>query len=62
MSKSHFIEAAEICLANGVRLLDDADYVCYPDHPGATPFALETLAQEEFAKAFFLFLAARGAE
>jgi hypothetical protein len=45
-----------------VRLLDDADYVCYPDHPGATPFALATLAQEEFAKAFFLFLAARGAE
>jgi AbiV family abortive infection protein len=61
MRKSHFIEAAELCVSNGERLLDDADFVNSPEHLSGTPFALATIAQEEFAKAFLLFLASRGA-
>ena len=61
MRNSHFIEAAELCLANGERLLYDADWVNFSEHPAGTSFALATIAQEEFAKAFLLFLAARGA-
>lgn len=49
-----------MCLSNGERLLDDADFVNRPEHPAGTPFALATIAQEEFAKAFLLFLASRG--
>jgi AbiV family abortive infection protein len=60
MRKSHFIVAAEMCLANGVRLLADADFVSDSERPAGTSFALAMIAQEEFAKAFFLFLAARG--
>lgn len=60
MRKSHFIEAAELCVANGERLLYDADLLAYPEHPAGTPFVLARIAQEEFAKAFLLFLAARG--
>jgi AbiV family abortive infection protein len=60
MRKAHFVEAAESCVANGERLLYDAELLAYPDHPGATPFVLARIAQEEFAKAFLLFLAARG--
>ncbi len=61
MRKSHFKEAAELCLSNGKQLLDDAEWVSHPDHPAGTAFALATIAQEEFAKAFLLFLASRGA-
>ncbi len=60
MPKSHFIEAAELCIANGERLLYDAEFIAYPDHPAGTPFVLARIAQEEFAKAFLLFLVARG--
>jgi AbiV family abortive infection protein len=60
MRKSHFIEAAELCVANGERLLDDADWVNYSERPPGASFALTTIAQEEFAKAFLLFLASRG--
>jgi len=60
MSKSHFMEAAEACIANGERLLDDLDWMIYPERPMATCFALATIAQEEFAKAFLLFLAGKG--
>lgn len=57
MGKSHFIEAAEACIANGERLLDDVDWMIFPDRPAATCFVLATIAQEEFAKALLLFLA-----
>jgi AbiV family abortive infection protein len=60
MGKSHFIEAAEACFTNGERLLYDADFISSPEHPAGTSFALATIAQEEFAKAFFLWLASRG--
>jgi AbiV family abortive infection protein len=59
MGKSHFIEAADACFANGERLLYDADFVSDSEHPAGTPFALATIAQEEFAKAFLLWLASR---
>jgi AbiV family abortive infection protein len=59
MRKSHFVEAAEACVANGERLLDDADFVSHPEHPAGTSFALAMIAQEEFAKAFLLWLAYR---
>ena len=60
MGKSPFIEAAKACFANAERLLNDADFVSHPEHPGGTSFALATIAQEEFAKAFLLWLASRG--
>lgn len=43
------------CLANGERLLDDAQALEFRD-PAPTRFMLAILAQEEFAKAFLLFL------
>lgn len=58
MEKAHFVEAAIACLSNGERLLEDAKWYIPEEHPG-TSFALATIAQEEFAKAFFLFLASR---
>jgi AbiV family abortive infection protein len=58
--KSHFREAAERCIENGVRLLDDVDWLYYEERPAATCLALATIAQEEFAKAFFLTLVDRG--
>jgi AbiV family abortive infection protein len=61
MGKSHFIEAADACFANGARLLDDADFLSHPEQPAGTSFALATIAQEEFAKAFLLWLASRNA-
>lgn len=60
MGKSHFFSAAEACLANGERLLYDADWVHFSEHPAATTFALSMIAQEEFAKAFLLFLVDKG--
>jgi AbiV family abortive infection protein len=59
MGKSHFIDAAEACFANGEHLLDDADFISHPEQPSGTSFALATIAQEEFAKAFLLWLASR---
>ena len=55
MKKSHFHHAANACLENGKRLLDDAEMLEYEDPP-ATAFALVIIAQEEFAKAFLLTL------
>ena len=52
-----FIDAAAECLSNGERLIEDARWL--PDDRPATRFALATIAQEEFAKAFLLFLASR---
>lgn len=60
MVKMHFIEAADACFSNGERLLNDADFVSHPEHPAGTTFALATIAQEEFAKSFLLWLASRG--
>lgn len=60
MRKSHFLEAAEACFVNGQRLLDDVDWMIYPDRPAATCFVLATIAQEEFAKTFLLFLVDKG--
>jgi hypothetical protein len=43
-----------------MRLLDDVDWLYYEERPAATCLALATIAQEEFAKAFFLALVDRG--
>jgi AbiV family abortive infection protein len=59
MTSAHFIEAAAACLSNGERLIEDAKWL--PEDRSATTFALATIAQEEFAKAFLLFLASRNA-
>ncbi|MBN1636623.1 MAG: AbiV family abortive infection protein [Deltaproteobacteria bacterium] len=55
MKKSHFHHAANACLENGKRLLNDAEMLEYEDPP-ATAFALVIIAQEEFAKSFLLTL------
>ena len=55
---SHFGEAASACLANGDRLLDDAEMLEYSEPPSSA-FALAITAQEEFAKDFLLFLVSR---
>jgi AbiV family abortive infection protein len=60
MQKSQFLKAAEACLANGDRLLYDADWVLYEEHRAATSLTLAMIAQEEFAKAFLLLLVDRG--
>lgn|SRR2546425_2207555 len=58
MDKSRFVEAAAACLSNGERLLYDVEFLSDLQHP-STSFALSTIAQEEFAKAFLLFLVSR---
>jgi AbiV family abortive infection protein len=58
MDKSCFIEASAACLSNGQRLLYDAESSSDPEYSG-TSFALATIAQEEFAKAFLMFLVSR---
>lgn len=60
MKKSYFGEAAERCIENGIRLLEDVDWLYFEERPAATCLALATIAQEEFAKAFFLTLVDRG--
>lgn len=45
----------EACVANGIRLLEDADWVLHLKPP-ATAMMLTIIAQEEFAKAFILSL------
>lgn len=57
MHSAQFIRAATACLSNGERLIEDARWL--PDDRPATKFALATIAQEKFAKAFLLFLASR---
>lgn len=58
MKNAHFVEAAAACLSNGERLIEDARWL--PEDRPATTFALAMIAQEEFAKAFLLFLVSRG--
>ncbi len=55
MKKSHFQHAANACLENGKRLINDAEMLIREDPP-STAFALVIIAQEEFAKAFLLTL------
>jgi AbiV family abortive infection protein len=57
MKSVHFVEAAAACLSNGERLIEDARWL--PEDRPATTFALALIAQEEFAKAFLLFLVSR---
>ena len=58
MEKSHFIKSARACLANGNRLLEDAEMMEFGDPP-LSSFFLSAIAQEEFAKGFLLCLVAR---
>jgi AbiV family abortive infection protein len=58
MDKSRFTEAAAACVSNGERLLDDAEFLVHSEPP-STSFALALIAQEEFAKAFLLFLVSK---
>jgi AbiV family abortive infection protein len=55
--KSRFLDPARACRANGQRLLDEAEWLS--TEQARTCFALATIAQEEFAKAFLLILVAR---
>jgi AbiV family abortive infection protein len=54
-SVANYKDAISACVANGKRLLEDAEWLrdsdCNP-----TTLALTILAEEEFAKAFFLYL------
>jgi hypothetical protein len=45
----------DACIANGDRLLDDAVMLEFQE-PASTRLMVSLLAQEEFAKAFLLFL------
>jgi AbiV family abortive infection protein len=58
MDSEHFI-SARACVANGRRLLEDAEMLEF-SNPPSTSFAIATIAQEEFAKGFFMVLIARG--
>lgn len=58
MEQLHFIDAANACLRNGRRLLDDAEMLEFEDPP-CSSFVLAIIAQEEFAKGFLLFLVSR---
>lgn len=51
-------DAARAALANGRRLIDDAEYLIYGEPPSTSSF-LASIAQEEFAKSFLLALCAR---
>jgi AbiV family abortive infection protein len=59
MEKSYLKHAAEACLNNGERLLDDALMLEF-SKPPATAFYLTIIAQEEFAKSFLLMLVYKG--
>jgi AbiV family abortive infection protein len=47
--------AIRACVANGQRLLEDGEWLRDSDR-NPTTLALTILAEEEFAKAFFLYL------
>ena len=53
--KSVLTASFQACIANGERVLDDAMQVEFQDPP-CTKLMLSMVAQEEFAKAFLLFL------
>lgn len=55
MQKVSLSKAIEASLCNGERILNDAEMLLYPES-APTAFALSVLAQEEFAKAFLLYL------
>ncbi|SRR6266851_3110648 len=57
--KEGLTASLEACIANGIRLLEDADWVLHLKPP-ATAFMLAMIAQEEFAKAFILSLIRSG--
>src|SRR6266496_2163891 len=59
MVNDGFLKSANACVANGRRLLEDAEMLEYSDPPSAS-FALAIIAQEEFAKGFWMCLVARG--
>jgi AbiV family abortive infection protein len=56
--KPKFIASARACLANGKRLLDDAEMLEFAEPP-CSSLALAIIAQEEFAKGFLMCLVAR---
>jgi len=47
------------CVANGDRLLDDAQLLEF-EKPPASQYALSIIAQEEYSKAFLLYLVMAG--
>jgi AbiV family abortive infection protein len=55
---SHYLDSAKECLSNGKRLLENIEWLDSASQR-STSFALATIAQEEFAKAFLLILVAR---
>lgn len=59
MNPSHLSKSVVACVDNGERLLEDAQYFSdFKRYP--TAYALLIVAQEEFAKAFMLYLIAEG--
>lgn len=54
------LESIEAIIENGRRLLEDADMIEFGEPP-ATAFFIIRIAQEEFAKAFLLFIVHSGA-
>jgi AbiV family abortive infection protein len=57
--KADLTNAIDACIVNGQRLLDDAMWLDFPEPP-ATKLVISMIAQEEFAKAFLLFLVREG--
>ena len=53
--KIKYTDAMKACVKNGTRLLDEAELLEF-EIPLATKFFLSIIAQEEFAKAFLLYL------
>jgi hypothetical protein len=53
--KAVLMESIQACVANGERILADAMYLEFQEPP-CTRLMLSMVAQEEFAKAFLLFL------
>jgi AbiV family abortive infection protein len=59
-SSSVLLNTMKACIENGERLLNDTDWLEYPNPPSSR-FFLIMIAQEEFAKAFMLHLIKAGA-
>lgn len=53
--KQAILDSAQRCCDNGRRLLDEAELLEF-ERPSATRFYLSIIAQEEYAKAFLLYL------
>jgi AbiV family abortive infection protein len=54
-SPAMLTKSVAACIANGERLLDDSSMLEFQEPP-ATRLVLSMLAQEEFAKAFLIFV------